>query len=38
MSSNNNSYNRQIYITAIIVGFIANTTYFTIEKTLLNID
>jgi hypothetical protein len=38
MSSNNNSYNKQVCIIAIIVSFTANAAYFTIEKTLLNIN
>jgi hypothetical protein len=38
MSSNNNSYNKQACITAVIVDPAANAAYFTIEKTLLNID
>jgi hypothetical protein len=38
MSFNNNSYNKQAYIIAVIVGSAADATYFTTEKTLLNID
>jgi very-short-patch-repair endonuclease len=38
MSFNNNSYNKQTYITAKIVDFITNTTYFIIEKASLNIN
>jgi hypothetical protein len=38
MSFNNNNYNKQVYITAIIIDFTANAAYFTKEKTLLNID
>jgi hypothetical protein len=38
MSFNNNSYNKQVYIIAEIVSFIANTAYFTIEKASFNIN
>jgi hypothetical protein len=38
MFFNNNSYNKQACITAVIVDSAANTVYFTIEKTLLNIS
>jgi hypothetical protein len=38
MSSDNNSYNKQVCITAEIVGSITNTAYFTIEKASFNID
>jgi hypothetical protein len=38
MSSDNNSYNKQACITAVIVSSAANADYFTIEKALLNID
>jgi hypothetical protein len=38
MSSDDNGYNKQACITAVIVGPAADAAYFTTEKTLLNID
>jgi hypothetical protein len=38
MSSDNNSYNKQACITAVIVGPAADAAYFATEKTLLNIN
>ena len=38
MTFNNNSYDEQARIIAIMIGPIADATYFTMKKASLNID